>query len=42
MKKQGAEINNIINALIKIIFRPTKGSLKFKVKQEDLIKDITS
>ena len=41
MKKQSAEINNIIKALSKIIFCHTDFS-KFNLKQEDTIKGITS
>ena len=39
---KGTEINNIIKALSKIMFRLTKESLKFNVKQEDVIRVITS
>ena len=42
MKKQGTEIDNIIKALSKVIFRHTEHFLKFSVKQEDIIKNIIS
>ena len=39
---QGTELNIIIISLSKIVFRHTEDFLKFKVKQEDIIKSITS
>ena len=42
IKKQGAEINIVIKALSKIIFRYTEDVLKFNIRQEDIIKIITS
>ena len=41
MKKQGAEIINIIKALSKIIFRYIN-DFKILIKQEDINKGITS
>ena len=39
---QGTELDIIIVSLSKIVFRHTETFLKFKVKQEDIIKSITS
>ena len=39
---KGTEINNIIKALSKMMFRLTKEFLKFNFKQEDVIRVITS
>ena len=41
MKKQGAELNNIIKVLSKMIFCHPKDFLKFNIKQKDIVKDIT-
>ena len=40
--KKGTEIDNIIKALSKMMFRLTEELLKFNVKQEDIIRGITS
>ena len=42
MKKQGADTNNVIESQSKMTFCHTENFLKFNVKQEDIIKCITS
>ena len=38
--KKGTEIDNIIKALSKMMFRLTEELLKFHVKQEDIIRGL--
>ena len=42
MKKQGADTNNVIESQSKMTFCHTENFLKFNVKQEDIVKRITS
>ena len=42
MKKQGADKNNVIESQSKMTFCYTENFLKFNVKQEDIVRRITS